>query len=79
MRNRRLGFCFRAIVPALLLSLPVAGAQAPAGGEQRGARGGQPAAALSKGLNPRAAAAVERVGRSPLHHPSPLRIGQTEG
>jgi hypothetical protein len=36
-------------------------------------------AARSKGLNPRAAAAVERVGRSPLHHPSPLHIGQTEG
>jgi len=37
------------------------------------------AVALSKGLNPRAAGAVGRVGRSPLRHPSPLRIGQTEG
>jgi len=38
------------------------------------------AAAPSKGLNPRAAAAaVERVERSPLHHPSPPHIGQTEG
>jgi hypothetical protein len=52
MRNRRLGFCFRVIVPALLLSLPVADAQAPSGGEQRGARGGQPGGGAQQGAQP---------------------------
>ncbi len=65
MRNRRLGFCFRVIVPALLLSLPVADAQAPSGGEQRGARGGQPGGGAQQGAQPAGRGARGARGAQP--------------